>query len=531
MEVELLEWNCPECNKINDGSLCHCSCGYIFGERAVKDNMSRLSSFDLMKIVNADSADFSKETVDIAREELEKRKGEEAQKITIEKKREEECRELQRKREKERKELEEYEKLKAQKIQNLKAKKPYPSNDKFVIEYTSYNQYKNIGKEEAKREIVQEHISEKELRSAHANRAYEKASSKSKIIILTTSILSLLIISISSYFIFKNDSPEQIYEKNKKAVVFIKTYDLLGKAIAQGSGFILAEDGVIATNYHVIEDAASIEVETDDEAILRPEGVLYIDQDNDIALVKLKTKKEAELFKVKIGESSKLKEGEKIYTIGNPEGLKNTMSDGIVSAIREIDGTKIIQITAPISPGSSGGMVLNKKGEVIGMSSGMHRDNDAQNLNFAFPIDLIKDVVKSKDIIYTFPNINAAWQFVEKSQYLLTPGHFGFSDFCYDPDSIVTISGNRKAFWIKSTGKAIDSFDRQILSFSSFCFVEFDCNNNKVRQKVKFEIDEQNNTTKLLISDFSKNQAWKKYPKDPNGSPLSKMANSICSSQ
>lgn len=532
--VEIVEWKCPECHKINDGTLYQCPCGYIFGDQAIKENISRLSNNELMKIVNIDFADYRKETIDIAREELEKRKKEEAQKIALEKKKEEERRELQRKKEEERKELEEYEKLKAQKIQNIKDKKQNPL-DNFVIEYTSYNQYKDIKRgEEAKKEIVQEHINNKALGSEHFNRAYEKTSPKSKIIILTTGCFLLLIISICSYFIFKNVSPEEIFEKNKKAVVFITTYDLLGKPLGYGSGFILAEDGVIATNLHVIEDAASMEVETYDEAILKPEGVLYIDQDNDMALVKLKTKEEAKLYKVKIGDPSKLEVGEKIYTISNPEGLKAlkaTFSDGIVSGIREGDGKKLIQITAPISHGSSGGAVLNKKGKVVAVSS--LSLTDGQNLNFAYPIDLIKDVVKSRDIMYTFPNINASWQFVERNQFhsssIVTTS--SIVDFYYDPDSIVPISGNRKGFWTKATCKStmhnsFYGFYRQGQS-SFFCFEEIDCNSNKARAKVKFEIDVQNNT-KLLISDFSKNQAWEKYS---NGSPMWKMANAICSSQ
>src|SRR3972149_2074385 len=109
--LEILEWKCPECHKINDGTLHHCSCGYIFGDQAIKENMLRLSNDELMKIVDIDFADFHKETIDIAREELEKRKKEEAQKIALEKKREEERRELQRKKEEERKELEEYKKF------------------------------------------------------------------------------------------------------------------------------------------------------------------------------------------------------------------------------------------------------------------------------------------------------------------------------------------------------------------------------------------------------------------------------------
>lgn len=532
--VEILEWKCPECHKINDGTLHHCSCGYIFGDQAIKENMSRLSNDELMKIVNIDFADYRKETIDIAREVLKKRKREEAQKIAFEKKKEEERRELHRKKEEERKELEEYEKLKAQKIQNIKDKKQNPSND-FIIEYTSYNQAKHVKKEEAQREDIQELINKKDLGSARVNRTNYKTSPRPIFFIITASVFSLLIVLICSYFIFKNDSPEEIFEKNKKAVVFITTYDLLGKPLEYGSGFILAEDGVIATNLHVIKDAASMEVETYDEAILKPEGVLYIDQDNDMALVKLKTKEEAKLYKVKIGDPSKLKVGEKIYTISNPEGLKvlkATFSDGVVSGIREGDGKKLIQITAPISDGSSGGAVLNKKGKVVAVSS--LSLTDGQNLNFAYPIDLIKDVVKSRDIIYTFPNISAAWQFVERNQYydsfIVT---HSIVDFYYDPNSIVTISEDRKGFWTKATSKStmhnsFYGFYRQLQSsHSSLRFNEIDCNSKKARVRAEFGIDDQNKT-ELLISDFSKYQAWKEYS---NGSPMWKMADTICSSQ
>src|SRR3989304_4747060 len=529
--LEILEWKCPECHKINDGTLHHCSCGYIFGDQAIKENMLRLSNDELMKIVDIDFADFHKETIDIAREELEKRKKEEAQKIALEKKREEERRELQRKKEEERKELEEYEKLKAQKIQNIKDKKQNPSNDNFIIEYTSYNQYKNVEKEEVKREIVQEYINNKAPGSEHFNRAYEKTSPKSKIIILTTGCFLILVISICSYFIFKNDSPEKIYEKNVKAAVLIKTYDLLGEPLKQGSGFILAEDGVIATNYHVIKNAASIEIETHDNETLQPEGVLYIEQENDIALVKLKTNEETKLYKAKIGDPSKLKVGERIYTIGNPAEVKESFSEGVVSQIREIDENKLIQITAPISPGSSGGAVLNEKGKVIGISSLIYLDG--QNLNFAYPIDLIRDAIKSRDIIYTFPNINASWQFVERKEE--HDSFFVSSEilyFYYDPNSIVSISKTNKGFWnklISNSTKRISfyGFDRELqFSNSLFSFVEIDCNSKKHRLKAAFYIDDQNNTKHF--SNFYKERGWKEYE---NGSIIAKLVTIVCSSQ
>lgn len=231
--------------------------------------------------------------------------------------------------------------------------------------------------------------------------------------ILIISLISLIILAIGLYFLLKADSPEQIFAKNKKAVVFITTYNLLGEPLLQGSGFFLAEDGVVATNYHVIKDAASIQVKTYDDRILQPEGVIHLDEENDVALIKFKVKEETKLYKIRLGDPSKLEVGEQIYAIGNPKGLESTFSDGIVSGIREINkGVKLIQITAPISQGSSGGPVLNKDGRAIGISTFLIKDG--QNLNFAFPISLIKDAMKTKKIIYTFPNLNANWQLVEK---------------------------------------------------------------------------------------------------------------------
>jgi hypothetical protein len=432
---------------------------------------------------------------------------------------------------------EEYEAWKARRIKENEEKKQNPSNDKFVIEYTSYNQYKNVEKEEVKKEIVQEHINNKALGSEHFDRASETTNSKPKLFFITIGSFLLLIILVCSYFIFKTDSPETIYKKNVKATVFITTYDLLGNPVAQGSGFILAEDGVVATNYHVIEDAASIEVETHDEAILKPEGVLYIDQDNDIALVKLKTKEEAELYRVKIGDPSKVEVGEKIYTIGNPEGFKDSFSEGVVSAIREVDGKKIIQFTAPVSHGSSGGAVLNKKGRVVGISSLIAREG--QNLNFAYPIDLIRDVVKSRDIIYTFPNINAAWQLIDRS-HENDPGSGDWENSMYcDPNSIVAISETRKGLWCKYAVNATFSFpcygfDKKIQhSPIDYNFYEIDCNNNKIRLKVNFTIGQKVDCTTgqknylSVHSDFSEERKWIEYR---DGTLLGKIANSFCAS-
>jgi S1-C subfamily serine protease len=566
--LEIVEWKCPRCNQTHDGSVYECSCGYIFGKepnitqergtdsifknreeyeawkaRKIKENEEKFDITNRPEVIwnkaynlHYEGGDKVKayelytllinrfpESPEAGYAKQQKKYLEEDEKFEqIKRKIEEKCSSLEKHKEQQRLILE-----------KIKDKKQNSNN--FIIEYTTYSQAKHVRKEEAEKEITQEHINNKALSSVYVNQIYDKTNPRHKIFIITASVFSLLIILISSYFIFKNDSPQKIYEKNVKAAVLIETYDLLGKPIGQGSGFILAEDGLVATNYHVIKDAASMEVETHDEAILKPEGVLYIDQDNDMALVKLKTKEEAKLYKAKIGDPSKLEVGEKIYTIGSPEGFKDSFSEGIVSQIREINGNKLIQITAPISHGSSGGAVLNKKGQVIGISSLIHREG--QNLNFAYPIDLIRDAVKSRDIIYTFPNINASWQFVGRIQRhdsgVLLSNINTDIDVYYDPNSIITISGDRKGFWNKMTYNSTANilfygFERQLnMSSSSFSFGEIDCNSSKIRAKAIFFIDDENKV-RLLFSDFSKDQNWREYR---YRSPLWKMADNICSSQ
>jgi tetratricopeptide (TPR) repeat protein len=181
---------------------------------------------------------------------------------------------------------------------------------------------------------------------------------------------------------------EDIFKENSKAVVVIISYDSKGIPIGQGSGFVVREDGAVITNYHVISNAVSIEIIVEDK-IFELEGFLSIDKENDIVVLKANAQG---LVSVKIGDISKAHIGEKVYVISSPQGLENTISDGILSGGRK-SGTerKILQITAPVSEGSSGGPVFNKNGEVIGIATFILKD--AQNLNFAMPITLVKDKI------------------------------------------------------------------------------------------------------------------------------------------
>ncbi len=178
---------------------------------------------------------------------------------------------------------------------------------------------------------------------------------------------------------------DRIFQENNDAVVVINTYGKKNKPMGQGSGFIISTNGVIVTNHHVIDGAVKIFVKMGEKRI-KVDHVISKDKANDIAVLKIKR---GNYPLVSMGSMDDISIGENVYVIGSPQGLENTISDGILSGLRELTlGKKVLQITAPISPGSSGGPVFNEEGNVIGIVT--FQVKAAQNLNFAMPIDLIK---------------------------------------------------------------------------------------------------------------------------------------------
>lgn len=189
-------------------------------------------------------------------------------------------------------------------------------------------------------------------------------------------------------------SPSEVYEKCVSAVFNIIVYDSTGHALGQASGFFIDSNGTAVTNYHVIEDAYSAKIKTLDGKIYNVQGVYGSDATNDLALIKI----EGTNFPyLELGDSDYVSVGSTVYTIGNPQGLEGTISQGIVSYyFREIDNTPYIQITAPISPGSSGGVLLDTAGKVIGITTG--GITSGQSLNLAVPINYIKGVQRTSYI-------------------------------------------------------------------------------------------------------------------------------------
>ncbi|MBU1488045.1 S1C family serine protease [bacterium] len=150
----------------------------------------------------------------------------------------------------------------------------------------------------------------------------------------------------------------RLVKRLKPSVVAILTYDKELKTLGQGSGFFISKKGDLITNYHVLEGASSAEIKTADGKLYPIKKVLAEDKEADLVRVLVEVSEDAAH---PLSVSSSIPEvGEQVLVIGNPLGLEQTVSDGIVSAVREIPTFgKIIQVTAPISPGSSGSPVIN----------------------------------------------------------------------------------------------------------------------------------------------------------------------------
>ncbi|MDR0310289.1 MAG: trypsin-like peptidase domain-containing protein, partial [Acidobacteriota bacterium] len=166
-----------------------------------------------------------------------------------------------------------------------------------------------------------------------------------------------------------------------------------------GSGCVLDKDGHILTTYHVIESASSLEVSLPDRTKYRA-TLVGEDRQNDLAVLKLENAPAERLFPISLGASDRLKVGQKVLAIGNPLGLQNTLTVGIISSLgRRIETQSgdlvdnVIQTDAAINPGNSGGPLLNTSGEMIGVNTSIFTIGGGNiGIGFAIPADTIRRV-------------------------------------------------------------------------------------------------------------------------------------------
>jgi serine protease Do len=193
---------------------------------------------------------------------------------------------------------------------------------------------------------------------------------------------------------------QELAAQAKPSVVLLTVHDRLGRPVSEGTGFFVSSDGRVVTNHHVVEGAEGVTAKLADGREIDVVGVLADDPLKDVAIVQAKIDGVRPLA---LGNSGALRPGDEIVVIGSPLGLSGTLSTGIVSAVRDeglndqrrtgdpsVDAWRI-QITAPVSHGSSGSPILTRGGDVVAVAVGML--SSGQNLNFGVPIEVAKSML------------------------------------------------------------------------------------------------------------------------------------------
>jgi len=197
----------------------------------------------------------------------------------------------------------------------------------------------------------------------------------------------------------------RIYESRSRGVVNITSttleYTWFFEVVPRqgvGSGVVVDKEGHIVTNYHVIRDAERLEVTLYDKEKYEATRV-GIDPINDIAVLKIDSPEE-KLYPVQLGRSDDLKVGQKVLAIGNPFGLDQTLTTGIISSLQRTLRTDfgliddVIQTDAAINPGNSGGPLLNRRGEVIGINTAIFsRTGESAGIGFAVPVNTLSRIL------------------------------------------------------------------------------------------------------------------------------------------
>ena len=227
---------------------------------------------------------------------------------------------------------------------------------------------------------------------------------------LRRAILLVLPLGMSFSATLMAGSPEEVFRQVAASIVVVEVSGVKGEAISLGSGVIIAP-GQVITNCHVIKDGKTFTIRQSNQKgnLPQPASVRYRDIDRDLCQL------EATGFKGLPATLaiSKLKTGQRVYAIGAPQGLELTISEGLISSLRELDGAQYIQTTAAISPGSSGGGLFDDNGHLIGITTFYFAEG--QNLNFALPAAWIAELPKRAAAPAAKPATDNAIEWINKA--------------------------------------------------------------------------------------------------------------------
>jgi serine protease Do len=181
----------------------------------------------------------------------------------------------------------------------------------------------------------------------------------------------------------------ELAKKARSSLVTIEPAGRDGELAGVGTGFVISADGLIATNMHVIGEARALKVELPDGKRLEVTGIHAWDRDKDLAVLRVQA---ADLPFLTLGDSSALAQGDYVAAMGNPLGLRYSVVEGVVSAIQDVDGTKMVQLAMPIERGNSGGPLLDRDGKVVGVVTA--RSALTANLGFAMPANELRTLLE-----------------------------------------------------------------------------------------------------------------------------------------
>ena len=171
------------------------------------------------------------------------------------------------------------------------------------------------------------------------------------------------------------------------AVLTVNARD--GNGASLGTGFVVSADGLIATNFHVIDVGRAVTVELADGKQYPATEVYAADRERDLAVIRIGAKG---LTPLKLGDSTKMKDGQPVVAVGNPRGFKRSVVTGVLSSRRVVDGRPLLQLVMPVEPGNSGGPVLDMDGRVVGVVSS--KSLVTPNLGFAVAVESLKPLLE-----------------------------------------------------------------------------------------------------------------------------------------
>jgi len=259
------------------------------------------------------------------------------------------------------------------------------------------------------------------------------------------------ILGLITWGVYGADIPDlrALAKQSRPAVYLIALLDEDGKSTGSGTGFLISPDGLLVTNEHVIHGAKTMIAKAENGGLFPIRKVLAVDSSNDLALLQLEAK---DLPYLSLAPQGLAEAGSRIAVMGSPLGLEGTLSEGIISARRKLPGQKreVLQISAPISPGSSGSPVLDSQGRVVGVASFLLLEG--QSLNFASPVEKIYPLLNRAGRNYTARTSAPAEKIHTEetpTTYLVKPG-----------DTLIRISRGLGKQGIRTTVDEIRNFNQ-----------------------------------------------------------------------